>query len=86
MDNFVQITTFCPPEPRVDVFVYRNTGKVYRIGQALKRQETVLPNNIAVNNTEHPARNLVACVLCCLPLKKQKAKEVGESQSYRRSA
>lgn len=80
MDNFVQITTFCPPEPRVDGFVYRIMGKVYGIGQALKRQETIVfkPTGsfqyypIAVNNIEHPARKLVACVLCCLPLKNKK--------------
>ena len=29
MDNFIQITVFCPPEPRVGAFVYRNAGKVY---------------------------------------------------------
>ena len=29
MDNFIQITVFCPPEPRVGSFVYRNAGKVY---------------------------------------------------------
>ena len=28
-DNFIQITVFCPPEPRVGAFVYRNAGKVY---------------------------------------------------------
>ena len=31
MDNFIQITVFCPPEPRVGAFVYRNAGKVYII-------------------------------------------------------
>ena len=30
MDNFIQITVFCPPEPRIGAFVYRNAGKVYR--------------------------------------------------------
>ena len=29
VDNFIQITVFCPPEPRVGAFVYRNAGKVY---------------------------------------------------------
>ena len=29
MDNFIQITVFCPPEPRVGAFVYRNAGKIY---------------------------------------------------------
>ena len=29
MDNFIQITVFCPPEPRIGAFVYRNAGKVY---------------------------------------------------------
>ena len=29
MDNFVQITVFCPPEPRLDAFVYKNAGKLY---------------------------------------------------------
>ena len=29
MDNFIQITVFCPPEPRIGTFVYRNAGKVY---------------------------------------------------------
>ena len=29
MDNFIQVTVFCPPEPRVGAFVYRNAGKVY---------------------------------------------------------
>ena len=29
MDNFIQIIVFCPPEPRVGAFVYRNAGKVY---------------------------------------------------------
>ena len=28
MDNFIQTTVFCLPEPRVDAFVYRNAGKV----------------------------------------------------------
>lgn len=27
VDNFLQITVFCPPDPRVDAFVYRNAGK-----------------------------------------------------------
>ena len=26
MDNFIQITVFCPPEPRVGAFVYRNVN------------------------------------------------------------
>ena len=26
--NFIQITVFCPPEPRLDAFVYKNAGKV----------------------------------------------------------
>ena len=30
MDNFIQITVFCPPEPRIGAFVYRNAGKVYK--------------------------------------------------------
>ena len=29
VDNFIQITVFCPPKPRVGAFVYRNAGKVY---------------------------------------------------------
>ena len=29
VDNFIQITVFRPPEPRVGAFVYRNAGKVY---------------------------------------------------------
>ena len=29
MDNFIQITVFCPPEPQVGAFVHRNVGKVY---------------------------------------------------------
>ena len=29
MDNFIQITVFCPPEPRLGAFVYRNAGKIY---------------------------------------------------------
>ena len=28
MDSFIQITLFCPHEPRVGVFVHRNAGKV----------------------------------------------------------
>ena len=28
MDNFIQITVFCPSEPQVAAFVYRNAGKV----------------------------------------------------------
>ena len=28
MDSFIQITVFCPPEPRVGAFVHRNAGKV----------------------------------------------------------
>ena len=28
VDNFIQITVFCPPEPQVAAFVYRNDGKV----------------------------------------------------------
>ena len=27
MDNFIQIIVFCPAEPRVGAFVYRNEGK-----------------------------------------------------------
>ena len=30
MDNFIQITVFCPPQPRVGAFVERNAGKDYR--------------------------------------------------------
>ena len=30
VENFIQITVFCPPEPRVGAFGYRNAGKVYR--------------------------------------------------------
>ena len=29
MDSFIQINVFCPHEPRLDAFVYRNVGKVY---------------------------------------------------------
>ena len=29
VDNFLQITVFCPPDPRLDAFLYRNAGKVY---------------------------------------------------------
>ena len=29
MDDFIQITVFCPPEPRVGAFVYRNARKGY---------------------------------------------------------
>ena len=29
MDNFIQITVVCPPEPRVGAFVYGNARKVY---------------------------------------------------------
>ena len=29
VDNFIQITVFCPPDPRLDAFLYRNAGKVY---------------------------------------------------------
>ena len=79
MGNFIQVTIFCPPEPRVDGFVYRNTGKVYRIGRHLKDGRYVFKPigsfqsyPIAVNNIEHPARKPVACVLCCLPLKNKK--------------
>ena len=28
MDNFIQITVFCPPNPRVCAFVYRNAEKI----------------------------------------------------------
>ena len=35
VDNFLQITVFCPPDPRVGAFVYRNAGKVYPIKVAL---------------------------------------------------
>ena len=31
MDDFIQITLFCPLEPRVGAFVYRNARKVYGI-------------------------------------------------------
>ena len=31
MDNFIQITVFCPNKPRVGAFVYRNVGKVYKL-------------------------------------------------------
>ena len=30
VDSFIQITVFCPPEPRVDAFVHMNAGKVYK--------------------------------------------------------
>jgi len=39
MDNFIQITVFCPPEPRLDAFVNRNVGKVYE-GSNTKATET----------------------------------------------
>ena len=29
VDSFIQITVFCPPEPRVGAFVHRNSGKVF---------------------------------------------------------
>ena len=29
VDNFIQITVFCLLEPQLDVFVYKNAGKVY---------------------------------------------------------
>ena len=29
MENFIQITVYCPSEPRLDAFVYRNAEKVY---------------------------------------------------------
>ena len=29
LPNFIQITVFCPPKPRISAFVYRNAGKVY---------------------------------------------------------
>ena len=29
VDDFIQITVFCPPRSQLDVFVYRNAGKVY---------------------------------------------------------
>ena len=35
VDNFLQTTVFCPPDPRVGSFVYRNAGKVYPIKVAL---------------------------------------------------
>ena len=35
MDNFIQITVFCPPEPRAGAFVYRNAGKVYWLGSLI---------------------------------------------------
>ena len=27
--DFIQVTLFCPSEPRVGAFVYKNAGKVY---------------------------------------------------------
>ena len=30
-NSCIQITVFCPPEPRVGAFVYRNAGKVYNL-------------------------------------------------------
>ena len=27
MNNFIQITVLCPPEPRAGAFVFRNCGK-----------------------------------------------------------
>ena len=35
VDDFIQIIVFCPPEPRVGAFVYRNTRKVYGIKNIL---------------------------------------------------
>ena len=29
VDSFIQVTVFCPPNPRVGAFVYRDAGKVY---------------------------------------------------------
>ena len=29
VDSFIQVTVFCPPDPRVGAFVYRDAGKVY---------------------------------------------------------
>ena len=31
MDNFIQITLFCPPKPRLDTIVYWNAGKVFNV-------------------------------------------------------
>ena len=35
MDDFIQITVFCPPKPRVGAFVYRNARKVYEMKKSL---------------------------------------------------
>ena len=43
MDNFIQITVFCPPKPRVGAFVYRNAGKFYYGQNSRKLKRDKLP-------------------------------------------
>jgi len=49
VDNFKQITIFCPPELRVCAFVYRNAGRVYSLlesGYATRETHKIcVPNN-----------------------------------------
>ena len=49
VDNFLQINVFCPPEPRVGAFVYRNAGKVIRCWKVviatLETYKICVPNN-----------------------------------------
>ena len=49
MDNFIQITEFCAPEPRLDAFVYRNAGKVYSGAFARTSQRSTMGNKICLS-------------------------------------
>ena len=61
MDDFIQIALFCPPEPRVGVFVYGNTRKVYGIKKSLfpfldGRKPTII--KAPVNQSAHIGSNV----------------------------
>ena len=49
MGSFIQIIVICPPEPRVDVFVHRNAGKVFlRLSRLLTK--SCVPQEVALTS------------------------------------
>ena len=49
MGSFIQIIVICPPEPRVDVFVHRNAGKVFlRLSRLLTK--SCVPQKVALTS------------------------------------
>ena len=50
MDSFIQITVFCPPEPRVGAFVHWNAGKVYFLFFIVKKSKLNLEHYVALSH------------------------------------